>query len=146
MSVRVLLVDDQPMIRQGIRRLVEQDGLHVVGETQDGAEAHLLAAELGADVVVLGLMRPLEDFLFVAGEIHRAAPRAGMILVAFEDYLVVRAFQAGIRGYVLRTRVVEELPLAIHAVAAGKIYVSPSISPTVAEVPLATIDHRPSGT
>jgi DNA-binding NarL/FixJ family response regulator len=144
MSLRVLLVDDQPIIRQGLRRLMEQDGLRVVGETEDSAEVHLLAAELRADVVVLGLTRPLEDFLTVAAEIRRTAPRVGVILVAFEDYLVVRAFQAGIRGYVLRTRVVEELPRAIRAVAGGKIYVSPGVDQAVAERRLTANDDFPA--
>ena len=146
MPVRVLLVEDQPMIRQGIRRLMEQDGFQVVGETRDSAKAHLLAAELGADVVVLGLMRPLEAFLFVAREIRRNAPQAGVVLVAFEDYLADRAFQAGIRAYVLGTRVVEELPRAIRAVAAGDIYVSPGVSQKLAEVRLLATDRLPSDT
>lgn len=145
MSLRVLLVDDEPTIRKGLRRLMEQDGLHVVGETKDGTEAHLLAAELGADVVVLGLTRPLENLLSVAGEIRRTAPRTGVVLVAFEDYLVVRALEAGIKGYVLRTRVVEELPLAIRAVAGGKSYVSPGVSPAVTEASLTANDHLSPG-
>ena len=144
MSLRVLLVDDEPVIRQGLRRLMEQDGLHVVGEAKDGTEARLLAAKLGADVVVLGLTRPLEDFLCVAGAIRRTAPRTGVILVAFEDYLVARAFQAGIKGYVLKTQVAEELLLAIRTVAGGKIYVSPGVA-LAAEARPTTIDHRPSG-
>ena len=145
MSLRVLLVEDKPTIRRGLRRLMEQDGLHVVGESKDSTEAHLLADELGADVVVLGLTRPLENFLSVAGEIRRAAPRTAVVLVAFEDYLVVRALQAGIKGYVLRTRVVEDLPLAIRTVAGGKSYVSPGVSPAVTEASLTGNDHLSPG-
>lgn len=145
MSLRVLLVDDQALIRQQLRQLMERDGLHVVGEAHDSAEVHRLAAELGADVVVLGLSRPLDDFLSVAGEIRRTAPRAGVILMTFEDYLVVRAFEAGIRGYVLKTRAAEELHPAIRAVADGKTYVSPGVSPPVTTESLTTDNHLTAG-
>jgi DNA-binding NarL/FixJ family response regulator len=137
MPPRVLVVDDHPIVRQALGRLLEQNGLDVVGE------AHLLARELRADVVVLGFTRPLASCLSVTGEILRTVPRAGVILIAFEDYLVSRAFQAGIKGYVLKTRVVEELPPAIRAVARGKTYVSPGISPAIVEAGVTATHHVP---
>jgi len=145
MPPRVLVVDDHPIVRQALRTLLEQNGLEAVGEAWDGAEAPRLARDLCAEVVVLGFTRPLANCLSVAGEILRTAPRTGVILIAFEDYLVGRAFQAGIRGYVLKTQVVEDLPLAVRAVARGKIYVSPGISPAIVEAFLAAIAHLPSG-
>jgi DNA-binding NarL/FixJ family response regulator len=145
MSPRVLVVDDHPIVRQALSSLLERDGLDVVGEAWDGAEAHRLARELCADVVVLGFTRPLVSCLSVAGEILRTVPRTGVILVAFEDYLVVRAFRAGIRGYVLRTRVVEDLPLAIRAVAHGSTYVSPGIPSAIVEACLTATHDLPSG-
>lgn len=146
MSPRVLVVDDHPIIRQALRKLLEQNGLDVVGEAWDGAEALRLTRELCADVVVLGFTRPLASCLSVAGEILRTEPRTGVILVAFEDYLVARAFQAGIRGYVLKTRVVEDLPRAIRAVARGSIYRSPGIPSDILEGGPTTVDHLPART
>ena len=128
MSPRILLVDEHPTVRQALRGLLESEGLDVVGEARDGAEVPGLARELCADVVVLDVTRPVSRCLDAAREIVRTVPLKGVILVAFEDYLVAQALQAGVRGYVLKSRVVEELPLAIRAVARGEIYVSPDIS------------------
>jgi DNA-binding NarL/FixJ family response regulator len=133
MQPRILLVDDYSIVRQALRRLLEQNGFNVVGDAWDGAEAHLLARELCADVVVLGFTRPLSRCLAVTREILRTVPRTGVILVAFEDYLLVPAFQAGIRGYVLKSQVVEELPRAILAVARGQNYVSAGISRAITD-------------
>jgi len=99
----------------------------VIGEARDAAEALRLAGELCPDVVVLDVARPVAHCLSAAREIVRSVPLKGMILLAFEDYLVAEAFQAGIRGYVLKARVVEDLPPAIHEVARGSIYLSPGI-------------------
>lgn len=133
MAPRVLVVDDHPLIRQGLQRLLAQNGLDAVGEAWDGAEAKHLAHTLRPDVVVLGFTRPLAHCLLVAREILRAAPRTGVILIAFEDYLMALAFEAGIKGYVLKTQVVEELPQAIRTVARGRHYVSEHISSGVVE-------------
>jgi DNA-binding NarL/FixJ family response regulator len=146
MSPRILLVDEHPNVRQALRGLLAWEGLDVVGEARYGAEALRLVWELCADVIVLNITRPISLCLDAAREIVRTAPLKGMILVAFEDYLVDRAFQAGVRGYVLTTRVVEELPLAIRAVARGEIYVSPDIPPAIGEGCLTAIAHLPAGT
>ena len=142
MSPRVLVVEDHPVIRQVLRRLLESKGLEVVGETRKGAEPHDLAGTLCPDVVVLGVTRPFADCLSVAREILRAAPETEVILVAFEDYFVAPAFEAGIRGYVLKTRIVEELPQAIQKVAGGSIYISPEIRATLVKACLAENGDR----
>ena len=129
MEPRILLVDEYPTVRQALRGLLKWEGLEVVGEARDGAEALRLAWDLCADVIVLAVTRPTSICLDAAREIVRTVPLKGVILVAFEDYLVAQALQAGVRGYVLKSRVVEELPLAIREVARGAIYVSPDISP-----------------
>jgi DNA-binding NarL/FixJ family response regulator len=145
MTPRILLVDDHPIVRQALRRLLEQDGLEVVGEACDGAEAHRLAWEVCADVVVFDVTRPVSRCLDAAREIVRTVPLKGVILVAFEEYLVARAFQAGVRGYVLKTRVVEDLPLAIRAVARGSIYLSPGVPSAIVELCLtAATDLSPA--
>jgi len=127
MSPRILVVDGHPVQGQTVRSLLKWVGLQVVGVAADGAAALRLAHELCADVVVLSLTRPLLRCFDTARAIARVVPPRGVILVAFEDYLVEPAFRAGIRGYVLSTRVVEELPTAIRTVGGGGIYLSPDI-------------------
>ncbi|MBP1777525.1 MAG: LuxR family transcriptional regulator [candidate division NC10 bacterium] len=134
MATRIFLVDDHPIVRQALRRLLEQNGLDVVGEARDAAEALRRAGELCPDVVVLDVARPVARCLSAAREIVRSVPLKGMILVAFEDYLVAEAFRAGARGYVLKARVAEDLPTAIQEVAGGEIYLSPGIPSAVVEL------------
>ena len=102
MSPRILVVDGHPVQGQLVRSLLKWVGLQVVGLAADGAAALRLAHELYADVVVLSLTRPLVRCFDTARALARAVPPRGVILVAFEDYLVEPAFQAGIRGYVLQ--------------------------------------------
>jgi DNA-binding NarL/FixJ family response regulator len=123
------LIDDHPIIRQALRRFLEQKGLNVVGEIEvrDAAEAVRRAGELCPDAVVLDVARPVARCLSLARAIVRSVPLTGLILIASEVYLVAPAFQAGARGFVLKARVVEDLPLAIREVASGGIYVSPGV-------------------
>jgi len=134
MGPRIFLVDEHPIVRQALRRLLEQNELDVVGEARDATEALRRAGELCPDVVVLDVARPVARCLSAAREIVRSVPLKGMILVAFEDYLVAEAFQAGARGYVLKARVAEELPMAIQEVASGEIFLSPGIPSAVVEL------------
>jgi two-component system, NarL family, nitrate/nitrite response regulator NarL len=127
MSPRILVVDGHPVQGQLVRSLLKWVGLQVVGLAADRAAALRLAHELYADVVVLNLTRPLVRCFDTARALARAVPPRGVILVAFEDYLVEPAFQAGIRGYVLSNRVAEELPTAIRTVGSGGRYRSPTI-------------------
>jgi DNA-binding NarL/FixJ family response regulator len=127
MSPRILVVDGHPAKGQAIRSLLTWEGLQVVGVAADTTEALWLAHELSPDVVVVCLTRPLSLCFDTVREIARAVPPRGVIFVAFEDYLVDRAFQAGVRGYVLSTRVAEDLPTAIRTVGGGGVYLSPDL-------------------
>lgn len=143
MSPRVLLVGDHPTVRQALRRFLEWEGLEVVGDACDGAEVLRLAWERRAEVVILDCSRPLANCFDLAREIVRTLPVKGVILVTFEDYLVARALQAGIRGYVLKARVVEELPSAIRQVAHDAIYLSPGIAPAIVKTCLTAANRGP---
>ena len=142
MATRIFLVDDHPIVLQALRRLLEQNGLDVVGEARDAEEALPLTGEARPDVVVLDVARPVARCLSAAREIVRSVPLKGMILVAFEDYLVAEAFQAGMRGYVLKARIAEDLPTAIQEVASGNKYLSPGIPWATVEVCLAATTDR----
>ena len=142
MSGQVLIADDHPLIRQGLRSLLEKHGFTVVGEAVDGREATQLAQELEPDVAVLDLAMPLLNGLDAAREIIRASRRTKAILVTVHtaDQYVLEALQAGIRGYVLKSQATAQLVQAIQEVMRGGRYLSPGISEAVVQAYLAKTD------
>jgi DNA-binding NarL/FixJ family response regulator len=133
MALRVLLADDHPIVRQGVRVLLERDGFEIVGEATDGREAVQLARETKPDVAVLDLMMPHLNGLDAGREILRNGDARGVILLTMhtEDHQVASALRAGVRAYVLKTQAAEDLVRAIHDVVRGKIFLSPSVSNVV---------------
>jgi len=142
MSGQVLIADDHPLIRQGLRTLLEQHGFTVVAEASDGREATQLAQELEPDVAVLDLAMPLLNGLDAAREITRASRRTKTIVVTVHtaDQYVLAALQAGVRGYVLKSQATAELVQAIQEVMRGGRYLSPGISEAVVQAYLAKTD------
>ncbi len=142
MSGQVLIADDHPLIRQGLRTLLEQHGFTIVGEAADGREATQLAQELAPDVAVLDLAMPLLNGLDAAREITRMSRRTKTILVTVHtaDQYVLEALQAGVRGYVLKSQATAELVQAIKEVMRGGRYLSPGISEAVVQAYLAKTD------
>jgi DNA-binding NarL/FixJ family response regulator len=109
---------------------MEREGLQVVGEAGDPGEALALVAALAPDVVVLDLSSPCSTCLDASCELVRRSSGMRVIFLTFDDtdYQIAKALQFGIKGYVVKTRVVEELLRAVWEVLHGKIYVSPAIS------------------
>src|SRR5574341_216708 len=142
MSGQVLIVDDHPLIRQGMRSLLEKHGFTVVGEAADGREATQLAQELEPDVAVLDLAMPLLNGFDAAREITRTSRRTTTILVTIHtaDQYVLEALRAGVRGYVLKSQATAELVQAIQEVIRGGRYLSPGISEAVVQAYLAKTD------
>jgi two-component system response regulator NreC len=136
---RILLADDHLIVRQGLKALLEREGFAVVAEVADGQEAIRAARERCPDVAVLDFGMPLFNGLGAAREILRACPRAKAILLTVhtEDHYVLEALQAGVKGYVVKTEATADLVRAIHEVLRGTMYLSPGISPAVAEAFLA---------
>jgi two-component system, NarL family, response regulator NreC len=143
--LRVLLADDHLIFRQGLKGLLEREGLQIVGEAADGQEAVRRARDLSPDVAVLDLTMPLLNGLDAAREIVRASPRTRPILLTMhtEDPYVMEALRAGIRGYVLKAQPSTDLVQAIQEVSRGRIYLSPGISRTVVEAYLAKTELPP---
>jgi two-component system response regulator NreC len=131
--VRILLADDHAVIRDGLRSLLSSDGLQVVAQATDGREAVRLAREFRPDLAILDVAMPLLNGIDAAREIGSASPKTQAILLTVhsEDQYVLEAVRAGIRGYVLKTQVTEDLMRAIREVAGGALYLSPSVSETV---------------
>jgi DNA-binding NarL/FixJ family response regulator len=128
MPIRVLLVDDHSVVRQGLRMfLALEPDLEVVGEAADGAEALRLARELRPDVVLMDLLMPVMDGITATGLLRRELPDTEVVALTsvLEDEKVVGAVRAGAIGYLLKDTQADELRRAIRAAAAGQVQLSP---------------------
>jgi DNA-binding NarL/FixJ family response regulator len=132
-SIRVLLADDQELIRTGLRLFLDtQEGIDVVGEAQDGAEAVARAAELRPDVVVMDIRMPILDGVAATAQLTAAGrdhtPRV-LILTTFDlDEYVYGALRAGAAGFLLKDAPRHRLLEAIRVVDAGDALLSPTVT------------------
>lgn len=129
--LRVFLADDHPLVLDGIKVLIVADPeLEVVGEARDGPTALRRAIDLRPDVAVLDLSMPGMNGMEVARRLREAVPECRLVmLTVHEDAAYLRQLlDIGVAGYVLKRSATEELRRAIHAVAAGGIYLDPSIA------------------
>lgn len=128
--VRIVLVDDDQLVRVGLRMLLSgDDGLVVVGEAGDGLEAEGVIAATAPDVVLMDIRMPRCDGLLATErELRRRPDLAVLVLTTFEgDDLVLGALQAGARGFLLKDTPPHELVQAVRTVAAGRSILSPSV-------------------
>lgn len=131
MPIRILIADDHPIVRQGLRTYLGMDPeLEVVGEATDGAEAVRLAHDLRPDLVLMDLLMPVMDGITATAAIRRELPDTEVLALTsvVEDQLVVNAIQAGAIGYLLKDTEVTDLRRAIRAAAAGQVQLSPEIA------------------
>ena len=134
MTVRVLLVDDDDLMRVGLRGVLESDeALEVVGEAADGRAAIEQTRRLGPDVVLMDVRMPDLDGISATREILAVSTRVRiLILTTFEeDDYILGALRAGASGFLLKRTSPEQLISAIHTVAAGDSLLSPSVTRTV---------------
>ena len=132
--IRVVLADDHALVRQGFRRILEDEmDIEVIGEAGGGAEAIDLDQRLDPDVVVLDMNMPEINGLHAAIEILRRRPdRAILMLSMYDDVQYVRnALNAGIKGYILKNALETDLIRAVRAVAAGKRFLSPELAAAI---------------
>ena len=131
MPIRLLIADDHPIVRKGLRALLEdQSDIQVVGEAADGNEAVEQAREFKPDVLLLDLMMPGKDGLAAIGEIKREQPDARILVLTsyFEDDQVFPAIKAGALGYLLKDSSPQELLQAIRDIARGQSALHPAIA------------------
>jgi DNA-binding NarL/FixJ family response regulator len=136
-SVRVLVADDQALVRAGFRKILEADaGIEVVGEAADGLEALGLARELEPDVVVMDIRMPELDGIAATRRLADESSDGPRVLVlttfALEEY-VYEALRAGASGFLLKDVPPEQLLMAVHLVARGDALLDPAITRTVIE-------------
>lgn len=138
MSIEVLLVDDQELIRIGLRLFLDtQDGIEVVGEARDGEDAVAKAAQLRPDVVVMDVRMPVLDGIGATARLtasgRDAAPKV-LVLTTFDlDEYVYGALRAGASGFLLKDAPRERLVEAIRVVDAGEALLSPSVTRRLVE-------------
>ncbi len=131
MAIRVLIVDDHSVVREGLRMfLVRDPDLEVVGEAADGAEALEQARQLRPDVVVMDLLMPVLDGIAATRAIRREVPETEVLALTsvLESASVVDAIRAGAIGYLLKDTRAAEIRRAIKAAAAGQVQLSPQAS------------------
>src|SRR4051794_21136379 len=136
MLPRLLLADDHQMLRQGLRRSMEDEGFDVVGEAADGAEAVRMACELRPDVVLMDVSMPEVDGVEATRQIRAALEDARVIMLTMhaDQDVIRRAIQAGASGYLVKDCSIDEVVAVVRQVASGQIALSPDLAVSVLEV------------
>lgn len=139
MNTTVILADDHPLMRSGVRSLLERENFQVVGEAENGFEAVQLAGRHQPDIAVLDLAMPVMNGITAVGQIRDVSPRTKCVLLTMhtEEHHVLQALRAGVKGCVTKTQAVEHLVTAIREVCTGGVYLSPSVSGAVVQAYLA---------
>jgi DNA-binding NarL/FixJ family response regulator len=134
--IRVLLAEDHILVRQGFRRILEDDpGITVVGEARTGLEAIDQCKELKPDVVVMDLSMPDLGGLEATAEILKANPQIKILILSMysNEAYVRKAFELGAKGYILKNAIEVDLTRAVMALAEDQAYFSPGVSHIVLE-------------
>ncbi|HEX4494133.1 MAG TPA: response regulator transcription factor [Thermoanaerobaculia bacterium] len=145
---RVLLADDHPMMRNGLRKLLEPD-YEVVGEARDGHELLEAAERLQPDLIITDISMPGIDGIEAARRLQAIAPKARVLVLSIHtDPTWVRgAFDAGAYAYLSKASALEEIEIAVREVLKGRFYVSPEVTRglvgTMQESPAERRESRP---
>ena len=130
-AIRVLIVDDHAVVREGLRTFLElQDGIEVVGEAGDGEQAVARASELEPDVILMDLVMPQLDGIGAMGELRRRASTSRVIVLTsfLDDERLMPALQAGAAGYLLKDVEPAELARAVRSACADEALIDPTVA------------------
>lgn len=124
-TVRILLVDDHPIVRQGLKTILEgHSGWEVIGEASDGAEAVEKAGRLQPDVIVLDVTMPTMNGLEACRLLRKQVPQLEILFVTQHDspHMMREALEAGARGYVVKSNAARDLLEAVEAVSEHRVF------------------------
>jgi DNA-binding NarL/FixJ family response regulator len=130
-EIRLLIADDHPIVRQGLRQIIETDPLlKIVAEVGDGAAALEQIRQTGAEIAILDVNMPHQDGFAVLREVRRAGLRTAVIFLTMhnDETTFNLAMDAGAQGYVLKESAIAEIINCIKTVYAGRHYISPQLS------------------
>jgi two-component system, NarL family, response regulator NreC len=130
-KLRILLGDDHTLVRQGLRKILEeQPDWEVVAEASDGREVVRQALALEPDVVILDIGMPLLNGIEASRQIARRLPNVNILILSMhaEEAYITQAMKAGARGYLLKDSADTDLIRAIGAIASGKSFFSPAVA------------------
>lgn len=142
---RVLIADDHPLVRGGLRSLLQRNGeFEVVAEASDGYEAIELATLHKPDVILLDVAMPRLNGTDAAQYIREKVPRAGVVMISMhaDEGYILRALKSGARGYLLKASPESEVTAAVRAVAGGQAYFSPVITRILVEEYVTEMQRR----
>jgi len=134
--IRIFIADDHPIVRQGLRRIVEEDpGMAIAGEAGDAATVLIALQSTAADLVLLDVSMPGAPFLETLKELRTRHPTVRVLALSVhpEDQWAVRALRAGASGYLTKDHSPDQLLEAIRRVYRGGKYVSPTLAERLAE-------------
>lgn len=129
--IRVLVVDDHAVVREGLRAFLElQEGIEVAGEAEDGQEAVEKAADLRPDVILMDLAMPRLDGVAAMRALRESVPKARVVVLTsfLDDEKLLPALRAGAAGYLLKNAQPQELARAVRAAYAGETLLDPVVA------------------
>ena len=144
-KIRILVADDHAIVRKGFRYVIQQQqDMDVIGEAADGREAVRLARELEPDVVVIDIGMPQLNGIEAAEQITSRNSKARVIILSVhsDETYIVRALNAGVKGYLLKESADLDLVRAVRSVAQGRSFFSPKVAQTLAEDYVRLIQQR----
>ncbi len=129
-TIKVLLVDDHHVVREGLRRILELDsGISVIGEARSGEEAIIKAVGLSPDVIIMDLKMPGMDGIAATREIKQKLPQVNvLVLTLYAEDFVKQAVEAGVSGYLLKDSDIEQITKGVHQVHSGLSPIAPSLT------------------
>jgi two-component system response regulator NreC len=135
MPIRIILADDHVLVRQGLKSLLEREKFQVMAEASDGQDAVRLIESHHPDIAILDISMPTLNGIDAARGLSRSSPKTRVILLTQheEEQYIHEALEAGVKGYVLKNQVANDLIQAIRQVCRGEFYLSPGISRAVME-------------
>ena len=145
MDLRVVLADDHGILREGIRRALEDEpGIEVVGEAKDGREAVRTVLEQSPDLVIMDISMPGLNGIDASQQILKDNPDVKILILSMysDQFYVERALKAGVSGYVLKNSVISEVVSAIRVLSKGKVYLSPDIAGILVDDYVARVPEK----